>query len=136
MRATMLARAGSAAAAAIAATGAIATAGAASAATRHVRPLPTQLSIAQLRAVAHHKPVALIAGRLTSFRFPLPGKEVFLDRGTPQTGWVVVGRERTGRFGDVAFVVSPKVTARYALVFAGTPQFRASHSRVVLDKRG
>jgi len=132
MRASMLTRAGSvAAAAAIAATGAIATAGAAGAATHPARRLPTHLSIVKLRAVAHHQHLTVIAGRLTSFRFPLRGQEVLLDRRTPGSGWIVAGHERTGRFGDVAFVVSPKVTARYALVFAGTGNFRASQSRVV-----
>ena len=132
MRPSLLTRAGSvAAAAAIATTGAIATAGAAGAATPPARRLPTHLSIVKLRAIANHKHVTVIAGRLTSLRFSLRGKEVFLDRKTPASGWIVVGHEQTSRFGDVAFVVNPKVTARYALVFDGTRNFRASHSQVV-----
>ena len=47
---------------------------------------------------------------------------------------LTVGHERAGRFGGVAFVVNPKVTAHYVLVFEGTPLFHSSHSRVVTVK--
>lgn len=135
MRASILARAGSVvAAAAIAASGAMATAGAASAATTHAPRLATHLSIAKVPAVLHHRHVALIIGDLRSHRIPLRDKVVFLDRRTATSGWVVVGRELTHRFGRVAFVVDPKVNARYALVFKGSLNFRPSHSRVVTVK--
>jgi hypothetical protein len=134
MRASLMSRAGSVAAAAvIATTGAVATAGAAGAYTHHARRLPTHLSIVKLRAAAHHRHVFVIAGRLTSFRFPLRGKVVFLDRLAGKS-LIKVDRERTDRFGVAAFVVSPKVTARYVLVFEGTPNFHSSHSRVVVVK--
>ncbi|HXP19790.1 MAG TPA: hypothetical protein VN840_09120 [Streptosporangiaceae bacterium] len=132
MRASLLARAGSVAAAAvIAVTGAVATAGAADAAA-HVRRLPTHLSIAKVPAILHHRHVAVIVGDLRSHRVPLAGKIVFLDRKTPGGPWVVVRKEVTRRHGEVAFVVSPKLNARYVLVFKGTLNFSPTRSRVVV----
>jgi hypothetical protein len=134
MRASLVARIGSVAAAAvIAATGALATAGAAGAATTHVR-LPTHLSVAKVPATLHHRHVAVIVGHLRSHRVPLRGKVVFLDRRTATGKWVVVRKEVTHRFGNVAFVVDPKVNAHYVLVFNGSRNFRPSRSRVVVVK--
>jgi hypothetical protein len=136
MRSSLLARrvASVAAAAAIATTGAMTVAGAAGASATHARRLPTHLSIADRRAVEHHKHLTVIEGRLTSFRFPLRGKLVFLDRVTARHKLVIIGREHTGRGGGVAFVVDPKCTSHFALVFPGTPNFHSSHSRVVTVK--
>ena len=135
MRASLLARAGSVAAAAVTATsGAMATASAAGAATTHARRLPTHLSISKEQAVAHHKHVVVIGGRLTSHNVPLRGKVVYLDRRTAHAKWVVVGKEVTHKRGAVAFVVCPKVSARYALSFKGSLNFRPSHSKVVTVK--
>jgi hypothetical protein len=136
MRASLITRAGSlAAAAVIATTGAMATAGAAGAATAHVKRLPTHLSIATKPAVEHHKHVTLIAGRLsTKDNVSLPGRLVFLDRLTAKHGLVTVGHERTGTFGRVVFVVSPKVRTAFVLVFRGTPRLHSSHSRIVIVK--
>jgi hypothetical protein len=132
MRASLMTRAGSVAAAAvIATTGAMATAGSASASTHHARRLPTHLSALRARAVAHHKHTFVIAGRLTTFRFPLRGRVVFLDRIAGKS-LVMVGRERTNRAAVAAFVVDPKVTARFVLVFDGTRHLHSSHSRIVV----
>jgi hypothetical protein len=132
MRASLLTRAGAATAAgAIAVTGAMVTTGAASAATTRVHRLPTHLSIAKRHAVEHHRRITLIGGDLRSHRTPLRDKVVYLERRTPGTKWTVIGHEVTNRRGGVAFVVNPKVTARFALVFKGSPNFQASHSRVV-----
>jgi hypothetical protein len=132
MRASLMTRAGSVAAAAvIATTGAMATAGAASASTHHMRRLPTHLSALRVRAVAHHKHTVVIAGRLTTFRFPLRGRVVFLDRIAGKS-LVMVGRERTNRAAVAAFMVDPKVTARFVLVFDGTRHLHSSHSRIVV----
>ncbi len=132
MRSSLLARraASVAAAAAIAATGAMAVAGAADASTVHAKRLPTHLSIGDRRLVEHHEHLTLIVGRLTSLHFPLRGKLVFLDRVAGHT-LTVVGHERTGRGGGVAFVVGPTTTTNYQLVFPGTPNFHSSHSRVI-----
>jgi hypothetical protein len=132
MRASLLTRAGSVAAAAvIATTGAMATAGAANASTHHARRLPTQLFALTAPAVAHHRHTAVIAGRLTTFRFPLRGRVVFLDRIVGMS-LVKMGRERTNQAGVAAFVVDPKVTARFVLVFEGTRHLHSSHSRIVV----
>jgi len=153
MRSSLLTRAGSlAAAAVIATTGAVTVAGSAGAASAagavrtasvvhavdaapaHVwrlRRLPTHLSIARARAVEHRRHVTAIGGRLTSFRFRLGGKVVFLARVIARRGLIIVGREHTGRFGTVLFVVNPRLNAHYALIFPGTPRFHSSHSRVV-----
>jgi hypothetical protein len=132
MPASLMTRAGSVAAAAvIATTGAMVTAGAASASTHHARRLPTHLSALKARAVAHHKRTFVIAGRLTTFRLRLPGRLVTLDRIAGKS-LVKVGRERTNHAGVAAFVVDPKVTARFVLVFEGTRHLHSSHSRVVL----
>jgi hypothetical protein len=136
MRASLMTRAGSvAAAAAIATTGAIATAGAAGASTAHVTRVPTHLSIARKPAFEHHKHVTVIAGRLSTLKrnLALPGRLVFLDR-VAKDGLVIVGHERTGKFGRVAFVVDPKAATRFVLVFRGTPRLHSSHSRVVVVK--
>src|ERR1039458_2507913 len=97
----------------------------------HARRLPTHLSISKEQAVAHHKHVVVIGGRLTSHNVPLRGKVVYLDRRTAHAKWVVVGKEVTHKRGAVAFVVCPKVSARYALSFKGSLNFRTSHSKVV-----
>jgi len=132
MRASLMTRAGSVAAAAvIATTGAMAAAGAASASTHHARRLPTHLSALQTRAVAHHRHTFVIAGRLTTFRHPLRGRVVFLDRIAGKS-LVRMGREHTNRAGVAAFVVDPKVTARFVLVFDGTRHLHSSHSRIVV----
>src|ERR1022692_1589711 len=132
MRASLLARVGSVAAAAvIAVTGSMATAGAAGAATAPVRRLSTHLSIVKLSEVRGNRRVEAIAGALSSHRIPLRDKVVYLDRRTATGGWVVVGKEVTHRFGAVVFPVPAKVSARYVLVFRGSPNFRPVRSRVV-----
>jgi hypothetical protein len=132
MRASLMTRAGSVAAAAvIATTGAMATAGVANASTHHARRLPTHLSAFKARAVAHHKHTFVIAGRLTTFRLRLRGRVVFLDRIAGKS-LATVGHERTNNVGVAAFVVDPKVTARFVLVFEGTAHLHSSHSRIVV----
>jgi hypothetical protein len=135
MRASLLVRAGSlATAVVIAGGGAMVTAGAANAAVAHPKRLPTHLWIAKVPTVVHHKHVAVIAGDLRSHNVPLRGKIVFLDRKTAGHKWTVVRKEVTRRHGGVDFVVSPKVDARYVLVFQGSANFTRSHSRVVAVK--
>ena len=137
MRSSLLARrAGAVAAAAvIATTGVMAVAGAADASTAHAKRLHTHLSIAEKRAVEHHKHVTIIAGRLSVRGWKkLPGRLVFLERITPKHRPVIVGREHTSKFGGVAFAVHPKGTAHYRLEFPGTPRLISSRSRVVTVK--
>jgi hypothetical protein len=133
MRASLLTRAGSAAAiGALAITGAMATTGAADAATAH--RLPTHLAIAKRHAVEHHKRITVIGGVLRSHTVALKDKTVFIDRRAPGGKWAVIGHEQTNRFGQVAFVVNPKATAQFVLVYKGSVNFLPSHSRVVTVK--
>ena len=135
MRASLMTRAGSVAAAAvIATTGAMATAGAAGASTAHHKRLPTHLSIGKRRAVAHHKHVTIIGGRLsTVHNIGLRGRLVFLERVADHM-LVKVSHERTGRHGIAAFVVDPKATTKFVLVFEGTPLLHSSRSHAVVVK--
>jgi hypothetical protein len=134
MRASLMRRAGTVtAAAAIATTGAMAVAGAADASTTHHR-LPTHVAVATRRAFEHHHRVTVLFGRLSTVRnIGLDRRVVFLDRITSK-GLVQVGRERTGAHGRVAFVVDPKATAAFVLVYKGSELFHSSHSRVVFVK--
>jgi hypothetical protein len=137
MRASLMTRAGSVAAAAvIATTGAIATAGAASASTAHHKRIATHLSIAKRRAVVHHKHVTFIGGRLSTVHhnIGLKGRLVFLERVTANHKLVKVNHERTRKHGWVAFVVDPKATTKFVLVFEGTPLLHSSRSHVVAVK--
>jgi hypothetical protein len=137
MRSSLLARRAGAvvAAAVIATTGAMTVAGAAGASTAPAKRLPTHLSIADKRAVEHHKHVTIIAGRLTVRGWKkLPGRLVFLERITANHKRIIVGREHTGMFGGVAFAVAPRVRTHYRLEFPGTPRLHSSHSRVVTVK--
>jgi hypothetical protein len=136
MRASKLVRAGSlATAAVIAGGGAMVTAGAANAATAWpAKRLPTHLVIEKVGVVPHHKKLVVIAGDLRSHNVPLRGKVVYLDRKTAGHKWTVVAKEVTRKHGDVGFVVSPKVPAKFALVFKGSANFQPTHSRVVSVK--
>ena len=130
MRASLLTRAGSvAAAAAIATTGVMAAAGAADASTVH--RLPTHLFASKHKA-PHHDVV--IFGRLsTVHNIGLRGRLVFLDKLVGKDP-VAIAHERAGAHGLVAFVVDPKSTTKYVLVFKGTKHLHSSHSRVVVVK--
>jgi hypothetical protein len=132
MRASLMTRAGSvAAAAAIATTGAMVTAGAADASTAHHFRLPTHL-FAGKRWL--HNGDAVIFGRLSTIHnIGLRGRLVFLDRivgGDP----VAIKHEHAGAHGRVAFVVDPKSTVKFVLVFEGTKHLHSSHSRVIVVK--
>jgi hypothetical protein len=131
MRASLLTRAASlAAAAAIATTGAVAATGGAGAST-HVKRLPTHLSITTIPAIEPPATqVTVITGHLGTAGFPLRDETVFLDR---KSGlfFVDVAHERTDKSGLVAFVVNPKKTTQYVLVFKGSVNFSPSHSAIV-----
>jgi hypothetical protein len=132
MRASLMTRAGSVAAAAvIATTGAMATAGAADASTAHHHRLPTHLFAAKRRAPHHH---TVIFGRLSTIHnIGLRGRLVFLDKLVGKDP-VAIRREHAGRHGLVAFVVDPKSTTKFVLVFEGTRHLHSSHSRVIVVK--
>ena len=135
-RASLLARAGSAAAVAVlAGGGVIATATAAGAATGHHRLQPTTLSIKN-KAIAHGKHHAdAVSGVLKSHRKDVAGETVTLDSRTgKKPRWTAVGTNATGSNGSVTFTVAPAVRTQYKLVFAGDSTYRKSHSNVITLK--
>jgi hypothetical protein len=131
MRTSLLTRV--AAVTAIAATSGLAVTGTASASVTHPKKHQTSLSIRapKSRIKPGHK--SDVSGVLKSGRSDLAHEVVYLDRVAGKK-LIVVGKERTNRAGKVSFVVSPKVTRRYELVFRGTGKFAASHSGIVTIK--
>jgi hypothetical protein len=108
---------------AIAATAVLTAAGTASATT----PAPTTLSIsasATTITVGQHD---TISGALLSGTTPVANKVVLLDK-VVGTTLVFVDARHTGALGKVNFVVVPKATVTYELVFRGTAAFAASNS--------
>jgi hypothetical protein len=97
----------------------------------HAHRLRTHLSVVKVKAAGHRKHMFVIAGLLTTFRHVLQGRVVFLDR-IAGRHLVKVARGRTDRAGVAAFVVDPKATTVFVLVFEGTPRLHSSHSRVVV----
>jgi hypothetical protein len=135
-RASLLARAGSAAAVAVlAGGGVIATASAAGAATGHHKLLPTTLSIKN-KPIAHGKHHAdAVTGVLRSHRKDVAGETVTLDSKTgKKPRWTAVGSSTTGSNGSVTFNVAPTTRTHYKLVFGGDSTYRKSHSNVITLK--
>ena len=135
VRASLLARVGSAATVAVLATGgAMATVGAASAATSHGKALlPTTLSIKnKVVAHNHHKADAL-TGVLESKRKGVAGETITLESRTGKhRKFTAVTTGTTGSNGSVTFTITaPTKTTQYEMVFAGDSTFRKSHSNVI-----
>jgi hypothetical protein len=141
VRASLLARVGSAAAVAVLATGGgVAAASAASAAVGHSHghaKLPTTLHVSN-KLVAHHRHHAdALTGVLRSHRKAVAGETVTLEgrAGTHRKG-VAIGTGTTGSDGSVTFtVVLPTKKVQFEMVFAGDSTYRKSHSNVVLLKK-
>jgi hypothetical protein len=138
-RASLLARAGSAATVAILASGGVivtaTAAGAASAATSHHKLQPTTLSINN-KAIAHGKHHAdAVTGVLRSHRKDVAGETITLDSRTgKKPRWTVVTTGTTGTGGSVTFTVAPTARTQYKLVFSGDTSYRKSHSNVITLK--
>lgn len=142
IRASLLARAGSAAAVAIMAGGSvIATTTAADAATHGHALKPTTLSIKnKVIAIQHHRHHAdHVTGVLRSRRKGVNGESVTLDSRTGKhRRWTMVATGTTatgtdGIAGEVSFTVRPTTRTQYKLVFAGgkSTGYRGSHSNVI-----
>jgi hypothetical protein len=134
MRMSLLTRA--AAVTAITATTALAVTSTVSAAPNPVKPvLPakpdTSLSIRVSKGVVKPGDTVRIAGVLKGEKSGIAGKTVRLDVAAIGGKFVVVGRSATNKAGGVAFVVTPKVTERYKLVFKGAKRLAPAHSAVV-----
>src|SRR5262245_49527710 len=145
-RASLLARAGSAAAVAIlAGGGVVATATAAGASTgHHPHALkPTTLSIRNKLIAIHHgrHHADHVTGVLRSHRHGVGGESVTLDSRTGKhRRWTVVATDTTATtatpgnpVGSVSFTVQPTTRTQYKLVFAGgkATGYRGSHSNVI-----
>ena len=135
-RASLLARAGSAAAVAILASGGVLATSAAADAASHGHALkPTTLSIKN-KAIAHGKHHAdAVTGVLKSHRTAVAGETVTLDSRTgKKPRWVVAGTGTTGTNGSVTITVAPTTKTQYKLVFGGDSTYRKSHSNTITLK--
>jgi hypothetical protein len=141
VRASLLARVGSAAAVAVLATGgAVATAGAASAAAGHGHghaKLPTTLHISNKVVARHHHHADALTGVLRSRRKGVAGETITLEgRAGVHRKWVVVGTGTTGATGSVTFTIAlPTRKTQVEMVFAGDSTYRKSHSNVITLKK-
>jgi hypothetical protein len=137
VRASLLARAGSAAAVAVLATGGVlATTGAASAAVGHAK-LPTTLHISNKVVARNHHRADAVTGVLRSNRKPVAAEKVTLEgRAGVHRKWIVITTGTTGATGTVTLTVPlPTKFAQFEMVFAGDSKYRQSHSNVVLTKK-
>ncbi len=98
------------------------------------RRLPTTLSVREVTHPARH--FDWVGGVLKSRQVTLRGKLVYLEgrRAGTDGRFTVLAAGRTGRHGGVAFRVHPAHRTRYMLVFRGSPNFRPSHSGVVVTR--
>lgn len=139
VRASLLARVGSAAGVAVLATGGVlATAGAASAAAGHGHAkLPSKLHISN-KVIAHNRHHAdALTGVLRSHRKGVTAENITLqDRAGAHRKWVVVATGTTGADGSVTFTITaPTVKTQFEMVFAGDSTYRKSHSNVISLKK-
>lgn len=113
----------------LAATAVFALAGAASAATPAAKA-HTTLSIAESKTTIKAGQKDVVSGTLAVGKKGLAKEVVILDRVAGKK-LVPVSAQLTGKAGKVAFVVKPKATTKYELVFRGTTKLAATHSGVV-----
>jgi hypothetical protein len=139
LRASLLARVGSAGAVAVLATGgALATAGSASAAAGHGHAkLPTTLHISNKLVAHHHHHADALTGVLRSHRKALAAQKVTLEgRAGAHRKWVALASGTTGSNGSVTFTVAlPSKKTQFEMVFSGSSTYRKSHSNVVNLKK-
>lgn len=138
LRASLLAKAGSAVAVAVlAGSGVVASTAAADAATGHHHHAlaPTTLSIRN-RVIAHARHHAdALTGVLRSRRKDVAGATIVLDSRTGRKPrWVVVATGTTGSNGAVTFMVAPTVRTQYKMIFRGDSMYRRSRSNVITLK--
>jgi hypothetical protein len=91
----------------------------------------TSLSIRAQRTAINPGGGDVIAGDLQAFRRHDAGRRITLRARPAGSTWSAVKRHRTGAHGRVTFQVTPTVTTRYQLFFAGNKRQQASHSGVV-----
>jgi hypothetical protein len=139
VRASLLARAGSAVAVAVLTTGGVAAAaGAASAAAGHGHAkLPTTLHISNKLVARNHHHADALTGVLRSHRKAVAAETITLqDRAGAHRKWIVVGTGTTGAAGSVTFTIAPPAKkTQFEMVFAGHSTYRKSHSNVISLKK-
>ena len=143
-RASLLARAGSAAAVAVLASGGVMATSAAADAASHSHALkPTTLSIKNKGiAHSHHRMIETVAGVLRSHRKGVNGESVTLDSRTgKKPRWTLVATTSTatvnGVDGTATFAIAaPTAKTQYKLVFGGDTanHLRKSHSNTITLK--
>jgi 5-hydroxyisourate hydrolase-like protein (transthyretin family) len=94
-----------------------------------VAKLAITLSIAESKVSITAGKRDVISGILLTGKNGLARRTIELYRYDARAmTWVKVAAKRTGKGGKVDFVVTPVATARYELVFYGSPTLRASRS--------
>lgn len=94
-----------------------------------VAKLVTTLSIVESKTSVTAGHLDVISGVLLTGKNGLAKRTINLYRyDTGLMTWLPVTASRTGKGGKVAFVVTPKATVRYELVFYGSPSLDPSHS--------
>ncbi len=114
---------------AIVAAAALTAVGTAGAAGATVKKAPTTLTLMEQHAIIKPGQADLLIGTLLSGAKPVIGRAVTLDRlvaGKP----VVVETRKTVAHGHVFFIVKPRMTTRYQVVFAGSPLHDGSRSNI------
>jgi hypothetical protein len=138
-RASLLARAGSAAAVAVLAGGGVMATATAASAAGHPKPKldATTLSIKN-KAIAHNKHHAIsITGVLRDEHTGVANETITLKSelvGGKKPRWVAGPQATTGTDGSVSFTVAPTARTHYKLVFGGDTTYRGSHSNVITLK--
>ncbi len=138
VRASLLARIGSAATVAALATGGmLATAGAANAAGHGHAKLATTLHMSNKVVARNHHHADALTGVLKSHRKGVAGETVTLEARTgTHKKWIAVATGTTGSDGSVTFTVgTPTKKTQAELVFAGDSTYRKSHSNVITLKK-
>ena len=95
--------------------------------------LHTTLSIVEWRNAIKAGQKDVVAGTLRVGKFGRHKELIILDR-LVDGRFVPVQARLTNKEGRVAFIVRPKETARYELVFRGTNELARTHSGVVTVK--
>ncbi|HTW18696.1 MAG TPA: hypothetical protein VME70_00615, partial [Mycobacteriales bacterium] len=91
----------------------------------------TSLSIRIGRAAINPGGSDTVSGQLRSWKGGVAGHWIeLLDKPKGTTTWSKLAAHRAGRHGFISFEVTPSVTTRYVLAFAGNKRERASRSAV------
>ena len=94
-----------------------------------VAKLVTTLSIVESRTSVTAGQLDIIRGVLLTGKNGLARRTIYLYRyDTRVMTWMRVAASRAGKGGKVVFIVTPKATVRYELIFFGSPSLNPSRS--------